>query len=185
MFSFSFGLRIRKISIGVSTKIYYYSLFKDLSQTGLGFDIGAVYPLTSNITIAAVFKDFNAKYKWNTSDLYGEFGNSTIDRFPSRRSFGISYTLDGNAGILSSEIETSNKSTTIVRFGGEYTLVEQLSIRAGIDGWNVDDAKHAHPSFGFTLRSGFTDWNPTLNYAYVLEPYGLFSIHVISLSVIL
>lgn len=182
MFSFSFGLRIRKISIGVSTKIYYYSLFKDVSWTSLGFDMGAVYPLTPTITVAAALKDFNAKYKWNTSRLYGEYGNTTIDKFPFRRSFGISYTLENNTGMLTSEIETSNKSTTTLRFGAEYSFIEELTIQAGIDGWELNNAKQAHPSFGFTLRSHYAGWNPALNYAFVVEPYGLFSIHVISLS---
>ena len=185
MFSFSFSMRIRKISIGVSTKIYYYSLYNNLSSTGLGFDIGAVYPLTSNLAIGAVLKDLNAKYKWNTSDLYGELGNTTTDKFPMRRAVGISYALGDSVGLISAEIESSNKSTTVIRVGGEYTIVEQLTVRAGLDGWNLDDAKQAHPSFGFTLRSDLMDWNPALNYAYVIEPYGLFAIHVISLSVML
>ena len=185
MFSFSFSMRIRKISIGVSTKIYYYSLYNNLSSTGLGFDIGAVYPLTSNLAVGAVVKDLNAKYKWNTSDLYGELGNSTTDKFPTRRALGISYTLGDSLGLISAEIESSNKSTTIIRIGGEYTIVEQLTVRAGLDGWNLDDAKQAHPSFGFTVRTDFMEWNPALNYAYVIEPYGLFAIHVISLSVML
>ena len=69
-FSLSFGLRIRKITIGLSTKIYYYSLFKELSSTNLGFDFGIIYPLTSQLTLAGTVKDANTKYRWETSKLY-------------------------------------------------------------------------------------------------------------------
>jgi len=183
LFSFSTGFRIRKISIGVTAKIYYYSLYTNLSWTTLGLDIGAAYSISPNITLGAAIRDLNSKYKWNTSDLYGELGNTTTESFPLRRALGISYTLGDSIGILSAEIESSNRSTTIVRLGGEYTIIEQLTLRAGLDGWELSDAAQAHPSFGFTLKSNFTEWNPSLNYAYVIEPYGLFAIHVISISV--
>ncbi|MFA6468338.1 MAG: hypothetical protein WCW35_05520 [Bacteroidota bacterium] len=182
-FSLSFGLRIRKISIGMTTKMYYYSLFNDLSSTTVGFDFGIVYPLTPRLTLAGVFKDFNTKYRWDTSKLYGQSGNSTIEKFPVRQAVGVSYLLEEYDGLIAAEIERSSLSTTIVRIGGEFMPIEQLTIRGGIDGWNLDDANQAHPSFGFTLRTDYTPWKPSVNYAYILEPYGLFSLHVISLTV--
>ena len=196
LFSLSFALRIQAITIGLTTKLYYYSLFKNLSWTTVGFDFGIIYPLTKNLTLAGAFKDFNAKYRWDTSDLYGQLGNSTIEKFPTRKSIGLSYILEDNTGLLSMEIENSsievkNSSTgvensisaTIVRLGAEYTPIEMFTIRGGIDGWNLNHRDQAHPTFGFTLRTDYTDWKPSFNYAYIIEPYGVSSMHIISLSI--
>lgn len=182
-FSLSFALRIRKLTVGLSTKVYYYSLFEKLSSTAVGFDVGLVYPLTSKLTIAVVAKDLNAKYRWETSDLYGQYGNSTIDKFPTRNTAGISYKFDDFGGLFSAEIEESNKSTTIYRTGAEISPIDEVTLRAGIDGWGSQKPDQIHPTFGFTIRTGYSNWKPSLNYAYILEPYGYFAIHVISLSI--
>lgn len=182
-FSLSFALKIRKITLGLSTKIYYYSLFKDLSSTGLGFDVGALYSLSSNIAIGAVVKDLNAKYRWDTSPLYDTQGNTTTEKFPVRKAIGIAYALDDRSGVLSVEYETSNRSTNMIRMGAEYTLNEHLTVRSGIDGWDLNEAQQAHPSFGFTVRTDVTDWKPSFTYAYVVEPYNVFAMHILALSI--
>ncbi len=182
-FSLSFALKIRKITLGLSTKIYYYSLFKDLSSTGLGFDVGALYSLTSNIVIGAVVKDLNAKYRWDTSPLYDTQGNTTTEKFPVRKAIGISYTPDDQCGVLSVEYENSNRATNTIRIGAEYTVSEYLTLRSGIDGWEMDDAQQAYPSFGFTVRTEVNDWYPSFTYAYVVEPYNVFAMHILALSI--
>ena len=196
-FSLSFALRIRAITIGLTTKLYYYSLFKELSTTTVGFDFGVMYPLTKNITIAGTFKDVNSKYRWDTAPLYNQLGNSTIDKFPTRKTIGLSYMLEDNLGLISAEIENrsieiknsslqsedNTVSSTSIRLGGEYTPIEMVTVRGGIDGWNLKQRDQAHPSFGFTLRTNYTDWKPSFNYAYIIEPYGVSSMHVISLSI--
>lgn len=181
-FSLSFALRVRKLTIGLTTKLHYYSLFEKLSSTAVGFDFGIVYPITTQLTVAGTYKDLNSKYRWETSDLYGQLGNSTIDKFPARQTIGVSYVFTELVGLLSAEVEHSNRSTTIIRTGGEISPIDAITIRAGIDGWDLKRPEQAHPSFGFTIRTEYTDWKPSVNYAYILEPYGLFSIHVISLS---
>ncbi len=182
-FSLSFALRIRAITIGLTTKLYYYSLFKDLSWTNVGADFGIIYPLSKHLTLAGTFKDLNSKYRWDTSPLYDQLGNSTIEKFPTRKAIGLSYLFDDNIGVTSVELENSSVGTTIIRLGGEYSPVEMFTIRGGIDGWNLKHRDQAHPSFGFTIRTDYTDWKPSLNYAYILEPYGVSSMHVISLSI--
>lgn len=184
-FFLSFALKIRKLTIGITSKLFYYSLFEKLSSTALGFDAGFMLPLSERLTLAAAVKDLNAHYRWETADLYGQYGNSTISKFPTRRSAGLSYQFESFSGLVSVEYERSNKGTSLIRIGGEVTPTEMLTLRAGIDGWNVSASDQAHPSFGLTLRTEYNDWKPSLNYAYILEPYGLFTIHVISLSVTL
>jgi hypothetical protein len=183
-FSLSFALRIRKVAIGLTTKLYYFSLFEKLASTTVGFDFGVAYPVSSRLTLGAVYRDFSSKYRWETGKLYGQYGNSTIEKFPTLQTIAASYVLDQFGGILSAEVERSNKGTTVIRIGGEITPIDAITFRAGIDGWNVKDTDLAHPSFGFTLRApSIADWKPSVNYAYILEPYGLFTMHVISLSI--
>ncbi|MEW6061293.1 MAG: hypothetical protein AB1600_05050 [Bacteroidota bacterium] len=182
-FSLSFALNIRKITIGLSTKIYYYKLFKDLSATGLGFDIGLMYPISSNFVVGAVMKDLNAQYRWDTSPLYDQKGNTTITKFPIRRAIGISYSLDDKAGLVSVEFENSNVSTNIIRIGAEYKVTDLLTVRSGLDGWELDNSQQAHPSFGITVNAPVTKWNPSFTYAYVVEPYSVFAMHILALSV--
>lgn len=183
-FSLSFALRVRKISFGLTTKLYYFSLFDQMSSTTVGFDFGVAYPITKQLTVGAVYRDFNTKYRWDSSPLYNQSGNSTIEKFPTRQTFAASYRFETMNGLLSAEVERSSLTTTVIRFGGEISPIDALTLRAGLDSWDLKDRTLAQPSFGFTLRTDYTNWKPSLNYAYVLEPYGLFSMHVISLSVV-
>src|SRR3990172_7299301 len=91
-FLFSFGVKLREdFSIGVSAKILYFSLFRDVKSTTVGFDVGLLYFPTKDWTVALVVGDINSKYKWDTSQLYGREGTTTIDKFPLRRKLAASY----------------------------------------------------------------------------------------------
>ncbi len=181
-FSFAFALRIKKFSFGLNSKIYYYSLFEKLSAINFGADFGVLYQLSDRITIAATVKDLLSKYKWDTSGLYEELGNSTAEKFPLLKTLGISYLLPNNSGLFSAEIQSSNQRTTIARVGAEYNVVEQFTIRGGIDGWDVKEGKKLHPSFGFSTKFSSYMFEPSLHYAMVIEPYGVFTMHIISIS---
>lgn len=184
MASLSFALRIRSLVIGLSAKIFHHSLFEDVTSTTLGIDAGITYALGEEWTVAAAFRDINSKYKWETSKIYGTAGNSTTQDFPFRKIVALSYTLPDRRGVAAAEYERTVGGQQIVRFGAEYTLHEAVTVRAGLDGWDLDDASQAHPSFGITLRPDFAEtWRPSLTYAYVVEPYGLFAAHVITLTV--
>jgi len=182
-FSFSFANRISQyISLGIGFKLYYYRLFAKVSSTNIGIDAGGIFHLTDDLTLGAVVQDIGSKYKWDTSVLYGDQGNSTVERFPLLKKIGLSYSFDERAEIVSIEIENSNKNTNIIRMGGEAILSDEFTIRAGLDHWDTREPKQAAPTFGFTLRASSAEFMPILNYAYVIEPYGLFAMHIISLS---
>ena len=182
-FSFSFANKMSKyVSLGIGLKIYYYRLFEKVSSTDLGGDIGALIHLSDNLTLGVAVQDIGSKYKWDTSDLYGDQGNSTTERFPLLRKIGLSYSFSDNIAIVSVELENSNKNTNIVRAGGEVNLSDQISLRAGLDHWDIQLYQQAAPTFGFTVRTSIAELTPALNYAYVVEPYGLFGMHIISLS---
>ena len=182
-FALSFADKIsRYVSLGVGLKIYYYRLFEKISSTNLGVDIGTLVRLTERLTVGAAVQDINSKYKWDTSNLYGDQGNSTTEKFPLLRKIGASYSLSELSSIISVELENSNSNTNIIRLGGEVNLSDQISVRAGLDHWDVKQSEQASPTFGFSLRTSIENFTPAINYAYVVEPYGLFAMHIISLS---
>jgi hypothetical protein len=182
-FSFSFANRMSKvISLGIALKIYYYRLYENVSTTDLGIDAGGIARLSNNLTLGIVVQDIGSKYKWDTSDLYGDQGNSTVEPFPLLRKIGLSYAFNDNAGLISLDYENSNENTNIIRMGGELCLSEFFTVRAGLDHWDVQIPAQAAPTFGFTLRISSAKLMPVINYAYVIEPYGLFGMHILSLS---
>lgn len=182
-FALSFGLRpSSKVAIGITPKIYYAKLYKDVTSSSIGLDFGVMIFLSDRFTVAATVRDVMSKYKWDTSTLYGQSGNSTVDKFPTLNILGVSYAIGDKLGIVTAEVESSNKSTTIVRVGAEVNIVDALTVRAGMNNWDLDNRKQAAPTFGFTLRTTMGTWKPAVHYAYVIEPYNYYAMHIISLS---
>ena len=182
MLVISFGIRVGdKISLGVAPKIYYYSLYTELSSTTVGFDVGAAYALSDRIMIGLVVQDMGSKYKWDTSNLYGIEGNVREESFPVRYRLGTSYANPDWGVIGSAEIEAIGK-TVLARFGAQLDLTDIFAVRAGIDQVSLSDELLPKPSFGFTLKYALESWTPALHYAYILEPYSQSGIHMISVS---
>jgi hypothetical protein len=180
-FILSFALRpSRKFAFGISPKLYYYHLFDNVNSTAFGIDAGIIYRITEQLTFGASLRDAIAKYKWDTSKLYGQLGNATTEPFPVLRTFGLSY--DAGDVVLAADVQTTNQHETLLRGGAEWRIVEELTIRTGIDHWNTGDSKEAAPTFGFSLHHAIDGWDPMLTYAYGIEPYALSGIHTISLS---
>lgn len=181
-FLLSFGVRVADhVAVGVSAKILYYSLFESVKSTTVGFDLGVVYTLSEEWTLGMVLKDINSKYKWDTSQLYGTAGTTTVDRFPLRRELAVSYAPGFLHAVIAGELEWVG-STWQSRFGAEIYLHERFAIRGGIDQISFNGAINAKPSIGLSVQPPITALNPTLHYAYVLEPYSPGGVHLISLS---
>lgn len=180
----SFGLKFKPgFSLGLNLKLYYYHLYTDISSTTVGIDIGAAYPLTEEITLGLAVRDINSKYKWDTSTLYGQNGQSSEDPFPRLYIFGASYCLPGGVGRISAELERSNPGTTILRAGVEVTPLPELSVRAGLDRADLAETGNGvRPTLGFTLQREFGVWVPAINYAFVLEPFAPSGMHLVSVS---
>ena len=64
-----------------------------MSSTTAGLDLGAVYFITDELTVAGVIQDINAKYKWDSSKLYAELGSSFSDNFPVRKRLAVGYNF--------------------------------------------------------------------------------------------
>jgi hypothetical protein len=181
-FLLSFGVKAADhLAVGVSAKILYYSLFESVKSTTVGFDLGLVYILGEEWTLGVVLSDLNSKYKWDTSQLYGTAGTTTIDHFPLRRELAVSYAPGFVHGVISGELEWVG-STWQSRFGAELYLHERFAVRGGIDRISFNGAISARPSLGFSVQPPIAGLNPTLHYAYVFEPYSPSGIHLISLN---
>ncbi len=181
-FLFSFGVKLREdFSVGVSAKILYFSLFRDVKSTTVGFDVGLVYIPSKEWTVALVVGDINSKYKWDTSQLYGRDGTTTIDRFPLRRKIAASYGPEFLSGQMSAELEWIG-TILLGRIGTEISLHENFGLSAGLDQVDFKRRIDPKPTLGFSLKTAWNSWNPALHYAYVLEPYSGGGIHLVSLT---
>ena len=180
----SFAIKFRPgFSLGLTLKLYYYQLYTDVSSTTVGIDFGAAYPISEDIAIGLAVRDINSKYKWDTTPLYGQDGQSSEDRFPLLLILGGSYRLPDGIGTLSAEVERSNPGTTLLRGGLEVNLLPELALRAGLDRADLGESGNGvRPTFGFTLQREFGTWVPAVNYGFVLEPFSPSGMHLVSLS---
>lgn len=182
VFLLSFGTKVDdNTALGISTKIFYYSLFEGVSSTTVGFDIGFLTSLTEDLTLGVVIQDINSKYKWDTSSLYGQQGNTTIEKFPLRRKIGLAYASRPFAAIATGEFEWIG-SVLLARFGLEKELSEGIAVRGGVDQISFNGEIDAKPSLGFSLQTPIALWNPSVHYAYVFEPYSPGGIHILSIK---
>lgn len=173
-----------KLALGVSIKFYYYKLYEDISSTSIGFDIGGVYIYNDNVTIAFVISDVNSKYEWDTTVLYGQEGNNTVDKFPVSKKIGIAYNFIEPRIVAAVEFENSNAGTNFLRIGGEYNIFENLFFRGGLDKFHIGNLDiPVRPSFGFSYFYTVNSWIAGIDYAFVIEPYSAYDQHIVGVNI--
>jgi hypothetical protein len=181
-FMLTFGLKPDpNFSFGLNVKILYYSLFEGIKSTSAAIDVGFIYLLSQEITLGAVVQDINAKYKWETSSLYGINGNTSVERFPLRKRIGISWIPADYSLIFSGEFEVIG-SASFARIGSEVELFKDIHIRGGIDQIALNADLPAKPAIGISARTKLLTWTPSFQYTYVFEPYSPSGIHILSFS---
>lgn len=181
-FMLSFGLRpVPSFSFGINVKILYYSLFEGIKSTTAAVDIGVIYRLSQDITVGAAIQDINAKYKWETTSLYGINGNSTAEKFPLRKRIGISWIPVDYSFIFSGEFEVIG-SASFARIGSEIEVFENIHIRGGVDQIALNADLPAKPALGISAQTKLSTWTPAFQYTYVFEPYSPSGIHILSFS---
>ena len=162
----------RKLALGVAFKLYYYKLMENFTATSLGIDFGLVYFINDDLTFSFVVTDLMSKYKWDSSTIYGTNGQTIEETFPILKKFGLAYKSFNSKLLTAVEFESSNGGTSILRFGAEYNLFENLFIRGGLDRWVLNNSDiPARPSLGFAYNYHLTSFFVGINYAYVIEPY--------------
>jgi hypothetical protein len=181
-FYLSFGLRPSTgLAFGVTAKVLYYSLFRNMKSTTAGLDVGILYFISSEITLGFVIQDVLSKYRWDSSKLYGVNGSSVDDKFPLRKRLGASYVSSDWGFIVSAEAEWIGSEGSS-RLGAELELFSGFQIRAGVDQISFSGNLPSKPSVGFSVRTQIATWTPRFDYAYVSEPYGPSGMHFLTLS---
>lgn len=185
-FLFAPSIRVSdKISLGLGFKFYYAKLFKGVSSTSLGFDLGALFAATDKINIGLAVKDIKSYYQWNTNELYGQYGNTTKDEFPVIINLGISYLLPKNFGVAAVEYQGSFKKrkqadveykakSNVIKMGFEINPIKDFSFRGGFDRFdlNADDKfGNSKVMFGIGYQKPIKSFIIGIDYAFVLEPY--------------
>lgn len=188
LFFFSFANKFsKKVAVGVTVKIYYNKLYKDVTATGTGFDLGAVYRFNEQLTLAAAITDINAKYKWDTAPIYQTDGATTTNNFPVAFKFGGSYLLkfeDKTSLLAALDFESNNLGRRLLRGGVEYEFMPELFVRAGLDNFVLNNADELiQPSGGFSVRTMMFGMNTGLDYAFAIEQYSQSLRHTVALNV--
>jgi hypothetical protein len=174
-FTFAPAIQVSsRVSFGVAFKFYWSKIYTGVSATSLGFDGGVLYKATDRLNLAFTVKDLNSKYEWKTNDLYGQYGSTTIDKFPKLYTIGVSYLLPNNFGLISTDYEVSNKKSQILRMGYEITPVKDISCRAGFDRFDFvspDKFGNSNVMFGVGYQKDVKKYIIGLNYSFVMEAY--------------
>jgi len=174
----------KKLAIGMAFKFYYYKLLDNFTTSSLGIDIGAIYIVNEDCTISVGLYDLLSKYKWDSSAIYGSGGEIYDDKFPLLKKIGIAYKFFDSKLLAAAEFESSNGSTSMMRFGAEYNVIENLYLRAGLDRLVLNNSDiPARPSFGFGYNYKLSSFAVSINYAYTVEPYSPWNAHVIGVNI--
>ena len=191
-FVLSFANRFKAgFSLGINLKFLQSHLYTDVNSFTVGVDLGILVPVSSDLTLGGSVRDINSKYKWDTTTLYGQQGNSTTDDFPLLYTVGASYTLPGGFAAMAVDVELSNQQTFVVRSGAEFQLLPEVTVRGGIDRIDLkEEGSGVRPALGLTFRTSPGTSIPVVNpesvgfsYAYLFEPFSTSGIHMISLFV--
>jgi hypothetical protein len=183
--SLGFGNRFPGgFALGLNIKLLYYHLYTDVTSMTVGIDAGALVPVGEHLTLSATVRDIGSKYKWDSSVLYGQQGKTSEDNFPMLYTVGVAYLLPDTLALITGEVELSNQNTVISRFGVEVPLVPNVAVRGGVDRIDLkQQGNGVRPSVGFSAGKELDGWTPSVNYAYVVEPFSPNGMHLVSVSV--
>lgn len=180
--SLSFGLRPSpSFTFGVTAKLFYAQMVEGLTSTTVGLDAGATYLLSDEWLVAAVFRDLNSKYRWDTSPLYGRQGRQTTDVFPVRSVVAVAYLPSEMPFSLSMEAEAA-AGGWLYRGGIDAAVHEMVRIRTGVDAVDPRGTYGLRWSAGLAVSNTGITWNPTIQYAYVVEPYSPGGAHILTIG---
>jgi hypothetical protein len=214
-FFLAFGVRAgRRVTAGLGLQLFQADYFEDLGAArSIGLDVGLSVQASEALRLGLAVDDLLASYGWDTSDLYGSAGRSTTDRFPARLRLGAAFRLPGRPMLLTAEYESRFTPAEVrrrdvevvgdrpqedfftsedllfhdstLRLGAEYQPVEAFAVRAGVDRLGTGALGGARPSAGFMVEQGLGPLVARAEYAFVLEPYALGTMHLLTLRVFL
>ncbi len=174
-----------RFSAGFNFKFYYSGLYKDVTSSGFGVDVGVLYSVSDALHIGVVAQELVTKYKWDTSSIYDqEYANNTADPFARIFRLGAGYLLPGQMGTVEADVEMYDSETYLMRLGGEYNATKYFTLRAGVERLDLSGNNiEPRPTAGFTIMHPVGSLMPVIHYAFILEPVAPVSTHVLSVAV--
>lgn len=184
----SFGVNIHAmLALGLGIKLNLADYHPEVDPArGVGFDVGAIFRVSESLSFGVTVQDLLAGYSWNTAELYSDESLSeTTETFPVRLKIASAYELKSvvtaaSYGLIIHEGEQFKQ----LKVGISWVMHERISLRSG---WQIDDlqniASSNRPGAGFSLHLPFDILKPSVDYAYLREPGGVSSMHVIGLRI--
>lgn len=208
----SFGLRFSdRFYGGVSFKLNYANYHKEVSAaTAVGVDLGFLYLIGNHLNLGFTVQDMFANYTWNSSELYGQSqSRNVVNNFPTRLKWALSYQLESLAIVGEYELfifgsEVSEVSLFVDQTGNPVTINDLSSITTSTGSLKIGTSWKAHERFtlrggyrvsdtkvlgsgsfssGFSVHLPFDSFAPSIDYAFVNEPYGVSNIHVVAIRI--
>jgi len=174
---FSIGRKITdRFSVGISIKILFEYINDgtdefDYSSNGIGFDLGLLYKIRDDLTLAYQVKDISSKLKAQTDKIF-ERGGTTIDKFPLINKIGALYSTPLQWLNAAYEFEWSNKGAKKHHLGLEAVYGKNLALRTGYNGDVV--------TFGAGMDFMFLGVDSFIDYAFLPSIVDEGSSHVFS-----
>lgn len=200
-----------KMGFGIKVNYANYHPDVDAAY-GLGLDIGMIYQLQPGWNLSLVVKDMLMGYRWDVDGLYAGSSQSSgeVEETPLRIIAGTSYDWSEIGLLLSadyemqsnfSEIENRQLSTFSgipnyrstrddiitdlhkVKLGARYRAHTYFTVRTGYQILNMGEIGDSQTfSGGFSVHLPFNTYRPSVDYAFVSEPGGVSSYHVVGLK---
>ena len=210
----AFGVRLSdRVTGGIGLQLFRADLFEDLQAVNtVGLDVGLSVRITDALNVGLVVDDLLARYAWDTSSLFDDGGRQTTDDFPVRLRLGAAYALFEGRARVTAEYESRTRSTQLrtrrvtllgdtpsevvdeeeltiqdsfLRIGAEYQLAEIFTVRGGVDQVGGDELGGLKPSAGFSVEQPVGELKVRAEYAFVVEPYAVDTMHLITLRLFL
>ncbi|HCD53621.1 MAG TPA: hypothetical protein DEQ34_14330 [Balneolaceae bacterium] len=206
----AFGLRFgEKFRAGIGFKLNYANYHEDISPaTAVGIDFGVLYRINEQLQFGFTAQDMIANFTWNSSNLYNQpQSRNVVDKFPTRFKWGLSFEKESYAITTEYEIQVYTSEVTssevflfpqtgfdiirdtkeiktnaqMLRIGGSWKAHQFFTLRGGYQITESGVQGNNAISAGFSLHLPIDTFSPTIDYAFVSEPYQVANMHVFAL----
>jgi hypothetical protein len=196
----AFGIRFSdRVLAGIGINFNHSVLHQEVPAVqGIGIDFGIIGKISSRLNVGVSVQNLLSSRSINTSDLYGTESAPKKEKEPLRVLTGVTYFFFEDL-TFHADYEVRNqygespldnlgrkevRSTThFFRSGIDYSPHERISLRGGFV-WNEKRSdQNVQLSAGFSIHLPFDRFNPSIDYAFVEEPSGISSMHVVGLRV--
>lgn len=201
-FFLNFGTRIgSRLTAGVGLQLFRADYLASMQPVrSLGIDLGLTARAAEGLYFGFAVEDLLARYTWAGG------GTSSTDRFPTRLRLGGAWTLSTHLHAMAEyewrlrygyvptgptlqqqrvPAERRHLHEHQLRLGLEMQLAAPFAVRAGLDGLTGRSLRGVAPSTGFKIDQAVGQLDVRLEYAFMLEPQALGTMHVLTLHLFL